>query len=74
MKASYPFIREVRGKGLMVAVELSTPNAKDIVARCMDAGLLLNNTSETTLRFLPPLIVTEKEIDEAVSILKKVLS
>jgi predicted acetylornithine/succinylornithine family transaminase len=68
---SFDFITEVRGYGLMVGAQLSIPG-KDIVTRAMDKGLLLNCTHETVLRFLPPYIVTEKEVDEAVGILEQV--
>lgn len=69
----YSFITEVRGYGLMVGAQLSIPG-KDIVNRAMQEGLLMNCTHDTVLRFLPPYIVTEKEIDEAVAILDRVLS
>jgi predicted acetylornithine/succinylornithine family transaminase len=69
----YSFITEVRGYGLMVGAQLNIPG-KDIVNRAMDAGLLLNCTHDTVLRFLPPYIVTEKEIDEAIGILDKVFA
>lgn len=68
----YSFITEVRGYGLMVGMQLSIPG-KEIVNRAMQEGLLMNCTHETVLRFLPPYIVTEKEIDEAVSVLDRVL-
>ncbi len=71
LAANYSFITEVRGYGLMVGVQLSLPG-KDIVARAMQEGLLLNCTHDTVLRFLPPYIVTETEIDEAVGILDRV--
>jgi acetylornithine/N-succinyldiaminopimelate aminotransferase len=67
----FDFISEVRGYGLMVGVQLTKPG-KDIVARAMEEGLLLNCTHDTVLRFLPPYIVTETEIDEAVRILERV--
>ncbi len=76
LKGKYPFIKEVRGKGLMLALEL-TPNlaieGKDIVRRCLERGLMINCTAETVIRFLPPLIVTREEIDEALAILEGVL-
>jgi len=68
----FDFITEVRGYGLMVGVQLSVPG-KEIVNRAMQEGLLMNCTHDTVLRFLPPYIVTEKEIDEAVAILDRVL-
>jgi predicted acetylornithine/succinylornithine family transaminase len=71
LQKQFPFIREVRGQGLMIGVELSFP-AKQIVLDAIEQGLLINCTHETVLRFLPPYIVTEKEIDRAVAILKRV--
>jgi len=68
---SFDFITEVRGYGLMIGAQLSIPG-KDIVARAMDNGLLMNCTHDTVLRFLPPYIITEKEVDEAVGILEGV--
>ena len=67
------FIKEVRGFGLMIGVELDRPG-KQIVLDCMEAGLLINCTHDTVLRFLPPYIITEKEVDQAVKILGKVFS
>jgi predicted acetylornithine/succinylornithine family transaminase len=67
----YDFVREVRGHGLMIGVELKIPG-KEIVNRAMQEGLLMNCTHDTVLRFLPPYIVTEAEIDEAVAILERV--
>ncbi len=71
LQKQFSFIREVRGQGLMVGVELTFPG-KQLVLDAMEQGLLLNCTHETVLRFLPPYIVTEKEIDRAVGILKRV--
>ncbi|HWE51942.1 MAG TPA: aminotransferase class III-fold pyridoxal phosphate-dependent enzyme, partial [Bryobacteraceae bacterium] len=59
------------GYGLMVGVQLNRPG-KEIVNRAMQEGLLLNCTHDTVLRFLPPYIVTEKEIDHAIAILDRV--
>ena len=72
LQKQFSFIREVRGQGLMIGVELTFPG-KQIVLDAMDQGLLMNCTHETVLRFLPPYIATEKEIDRAVGILKRVL-
>ena len=72
LKAEYPFIKEVRGKGLIIGMELTVPGA-DIVRACMEKGLLINCTSDTILRFIPPLIVTEKEVDEMMKILISIL-
>jgi predicted acetylornithine/succinylornithine family transaminase len=69
--SQFDFITEVRGYGLMVGVQL-TISGKEIVSRAMQEGLLMNCTHDTVLRFLPPYIVTETEIDEAVGILERV--
>jgi predicted acetylornithine/succinylornithine family transaminase len=67
----YKFIKEVRGRGLMIGVELSIPG-KQIVLDAIEQGLLMNCTHETVLRMLPPYIITEKEIDRGIRILNKV--
>lgn len=64
----YAFVKEVRARGLMVGVDMSIPG-KQMVAEAQARGLLINCTHDTVLRFLPPYIVTEKEVDEAIHIL-----
>ena len=73
LKLRYPFIREVRGLGLMVGMTLDIPGA-DIVLQGLERGLLLNVTQGNVLRFVPPLVVTASEIDEAVQILDEILT
>jgi acetylornithine/N-succinyldiaminopimelate aminotransferase len=68
----HPVIKEVRGFGLMLGAELAVPG-KQIVLDAMAEGLLINCTHDTVLRFLPPYIVTEKEVDQVVKILGKLL-
>jgi acetylornithine/N-succinyldiaminopimelate aminotransferase len=70
--AGLPFVREVRGLGLMVGIELAFPGAP-LVEACRRRGLLVNCTAGTVLRLLPPLVVSRDEIDEAVGILEQVL-
>lgn len=65
------FVKEVRGFGLMLGVELAM-SGKQLVLDAMAEGLLINCTHDTVLRFLPPYIVTEKEVDQCVKILGKV--
>jgi acetylornithine/N-succinyldiaminopimelate aminotransferase len=72
LATKHPRITEVRGAGLMIGAQLDGPG-KQIVNDAMDRGLLINCTHDTVLRFLPPYIVTEKEIDEAIGILDRVL-
>ncbi len=69
----FDFIKEVRGYGLMLGVELTIPG-KDITNRAMADGLLLNCTHDTVLRFLPPYIITEEHVDEAVEILTRAMA
>ena len=72
LKARHALISEVRGRGLMLACSLTIDGA-DIVTSCQEKGLLINCTGGKTLRFVPPLIVEEKDIDAAISILDDVM-
>lgn len=65
-------VKEVRGKGLMIGVELNK-DAKEFVDSCLNKKLLVNKCGDSVIRFLPPLIIKEKEIDEAVGILEQVI-
>ncbi len=69
----YGFFKEVRGKGLIIGMEL-TIEGKEIVQKCQDRGLLINCTNNYVLRFVPPLNITTKNVDSAVEILDSVLS
>ena len=63
-----PKIIDVRGKGLMVAVEFDSPSAKAVQMKSLEGGLLINSIGDTIIRFLPPLIVTKEDVDRAVDI------
>ena len=67
----FSFIKEVRGLGLILGVELDRPGAS-IVTACMKEGFLINCVQENVLRFLPPLIVEKEEIDLLVKTLSRV--
>jgi predicted acetylornithine/succinylornithine family transaminase len=69
-----PMVTEVRGRGLIWAIELDRPISEDIVRACLDAGLLVNAVKPTALRFVPPFTVSEEEIDRAVETVEKVLA
>jgi predicted acetylornithine/succinylornithine family transaminase len=73
LRRRVPRIKDVRGRGLLVGAELDGPGAP-VVEACRAAGLLINCTMEKTLRFSPPLIVAQDEIDRAVEITAGVLS
>ena len=61
-----PMVKEVRGQGVMWGLELDRP-ASDVVDKARSLGLLVNGTSKTVVRLLPPLTVTEEEVNEAVT-------
>jgi acetylornithine/succinyldiaminopimelate/putrescine aminotransferase len=73
LKYRFPFIREVRGQGLILGMELDQEGSK-IVEGCLKAGLLINCTAHKVLRFLPPLTIGKKEVDSGLAILEKVLA
>lgn len=65
----------VKGLGLMVGMDLpQSISAKEVMKKTLEKGLIVGTAGENTLRFVPPLIITEKEVDEAVDILKEVLN
>ena len=72
LKSKYSIIDHVRGKGLMIGIQLKSPGA-EIVKNCLAAGLRINCTQDTVLRFMPPMNITAKQIDSAIKILDKVL-
>ncbi|MBS4205275.1 ornithine--oxo-acid transaminase [Lederbergia citrea] len=69
----HPAIKEVRGKGLFIGVEL-TENARPYCEALKTEGLLCKETHDTVIRFAPPLIITKEELDWAIERIKKVLS
>ena len=66
-------VKEIRGLGLMIGIELAQPCAV-LMQQCLDRGLLISVTADTVVRLLPPLIMTEAEADEVVSILCPLIS
>jgi acetylornithine/N-succinyldiaminopimelate aminotransferase len=74
LKQRFTFISDVRGKGLLAAMEFSSDIAAAVVAACLDGGLLVNKLKANALRFMPPLIISTSDVDEALGILGKALS
>jgi len=72
LQQKHQIITEIRGRGLMLACGLNIEGS-DIVSDCMKRGLLINCTGGKTLRFVPPLIITTKEVDQAIAILDAVM-
>jgi acetylornithine/N-succinyldiaminopimelate aminotransferase len=66
-------IGEVRGRGLMVGARLDGVDAREAAARALDGGLIVNPIGEEVLRFLPPLVIGEAEVDRALEILRDAL-
>jgi len=67
-----PGVREIRGRGLMLAVELDRP-CKELLQRALESGILINVTAENVVRLLPPLIFTDSEADLLVEKLDQVI-
>jgi acetylornithine/N-succinyldiaminopimelate aminotransferase len=73
LKQKYSFVRDVRGQGLLIGMELDF-HGKEIVSACIREGMLINCTMDTVLRFMPPLIVTEEEIDLLIEALDRIFA
>lgn len=73
LKGKYPSVVDVRGKGLLVGMELKG-RAKEVALSCLKRGVLINNIGDRVLRFAPPLIVGKEEIDRLCEVLEEVLS
>ena len=69
-------IKEIRGKGLWLGVEIDPDyiSGKDLSKMCLDAGILCKETHETTIRYAPPLVITKEELDWGIDKIKKVFS
>ena len=70
-----PYIKEVRGKGLMIAVEFhpEAGGAKQYVKKLAKKGLLCKETHANTIRFAPPLVIKKEEVDWALGIIREAL-
>ena len=75
LQAKHSSIREVRGMGLMLGIEIdSADTAKTVLQQLLDGGILINRTHETVLRFLPPYIIQKKHVDQVVRALDAALA
>jgi 4-aminobutyrate aminotransferase len=82
LQRSYPFLGDVRGLGLMIGLEFRTESrqpdkglAKKVISACLEGGLMLLSCGpwDNTIRFIPPLVVSEDEINQALEILEKAI-
>jgi acetylornithine/N-succinyldiaminopimelate aminotransferase len=68
-------VAEVRGAGLLIAAEIAPPrDAKEVAQKCLDLGLVVNAVTPSALRFAPPLLVSDAEIDAAVALVAEALA
>ncbi len=74
LKAKYSFITDVRGRGLLAAVEFASDIGQEMLLACLENGLLVNRVKPNAIRLMPPLIIGRSEVDQAVAILDKVFS
>ena len=74
LRDKFQFITDVRGRGLLVALEFNGDIAWSVLMACLDRGLLVNQLKPNALRFMPPLIIGRGEVNEALDILDKALS
>jgi acetylornithine/N-succinyldiaminopimelate aminotransferase len=72
LRERYALIRDVRGRGLLLGMELTIPG-QDIVNRCLKAGIVINCVQENVLRFVPPLTIETDEVDRLIQVLNEVL-
>lgn len=71
--AGLPGIKTARGRGLMQAIVLNEPRAKDVQGRCLEQGVIVNATDDETIRLVPPLIITAAQIERAGAALRQAL-
>ncbi len=74
LEQRFTFVSDVRGRGLLAAMEFSCDIAQSVVNACLEQGLLVNKLKPNALRFMPPLIISNSEVDEALGILETVLA
>jgi acetylornithine/N-succinyldiaminopimelate aminotransferase len=74
LKSKYSFITDVRGRGLLAAIEFKSDMSQSIMAACVKNGMMVNNVKPNAVRLMPPLTISNKEIDEALGIFDKVFA
>jgi len=74
LQRKYPFITDVRGRGLLLAIQFDREIGQDMLNACLENGMLVNCVKPNALRFMPPLIIGNSDVDEALGILDKSLS
>jgi len=72
-KERHRVVREVRGLGLLLGMQVDM-DAKTVVSECLTRGILINGAGEHVLRFVPPLIITQPDIDRVIDTLGQIFS
>ena len=73
LQEKFPCVSDVRGRGLLAAIQFHEAIADDVLLRCLKKGLLINKVGPDILRLMPPLIVAESDVSQAVEILQEAL-
>ena len=74
LKDKYPAVTEVRGRGLLAAIEFNSDIGQTLLTTCLEKGLLVNRVKPNAIRFMPPLIIGKAEVDKALGIIDEALS
>ena len=73
LRKKHPFVTDARGKGMLAALEFNRDIGQDVLIACLKEGLWVNRVKPNALRLMPALVITKKEVDEAIGILDKAL-
>jgi acetylornithine/N-succinyldiaminopimelate aminotransferase len=74
LKEKYPIIKDVRGRGLLIAIELHSEAAERLMYACLERGLMINQLKADLIRVIPPLIITRQDVDKGLTILDQALA
>ena len=74
IKAKHAAVTDVRGRGLLLAMEFDRDIAQDVLMACLEKGLLINKLKPNAIRLIPPLVIGDDEVDTALGIIDEVLS
>jgi acetylornithine/N-succinyldiaminopimelate aminotransferase len=69
---SKPVVKEIRGKGLMIGMELTKP-CGEMVDNALERNILINCTSDKVIRLVPPLVISKEQIDKVISVLYEII-
>lgn len=73
LKSKHGVVKEIRGRGLIIALEISS-EYPEMASRCLEKGLIVNCTSPSVMRLVPPLVIKKSEVNKAAAIIDEVLA